>query len=220
MKERPILFSGEMVRAILEGRKTQTRRVCKFRITGPNPPSGLFDMYDGEKWIGAFPNEGKHSSAAMNSPYGQPGDRLWVRETFLLRAQGKSPVFRAVVEGAHGAVEAAGYGAMYGGWKPSIFMPRWASRISLEIAKVRVERVQDISEADARAEGISQRVVNDKPAGWHWLPYGGFFGDWGYTSATFAYQALWDEINGNAKGGIYAWARNPWVWVVEGKRLP
>ena len=120
MKERPILFSGEMVRAILDGRKSQTRRVVK-----PEPPS----------WC---------------EKAGVSVTRLWVQETWLPRAKATDAVYRADFD----EIEAAGIGGMYGGWRPSIHMPRWASRITLELIDVRVGRVQEISETDAMREGM------------------------------------------------------------------
>ena len=176
MKERPILFSGEMVRAILDGRKTQTRRVVK-------PPKGMSERYAGVD----FP-----------CPYGVRGDRLWVREAFsrcacglCLRGWPKNgyhmPSYRADTE----------RDIVY---HPSIHMPRWASRIDLEITGIRVERVQDISEHDVLCEGVRWDGEHDSP--------------WMLQLNTF--HQLWDSING--KRG-YGWDKNPWVWVVEFKRI-
>lgn len=184
VKERPILFSGPMVRAILEGRKTQTRRVKK-----PQPID-----------LGVI-----HIVGQIKCPYGQPGDRLWVRETFcpdwcdevIYRAD--DPTGRAARD--------AGY-SHEPKWKPSIFMPRWASRIDLEVVGIRAERLQEISEDDALAEGC-------EPGG------GACSGPMdpveydGYT-ASDEFAALWDSIN--AKRG-HSWESNPWVWVVEFKRV-
>lgn len=175
MKERPILFSGAMVRAILSGVKTQTRRVAKM-----------------------LPLDGA-------CPYGKPGDHLWVRETHAPMIGG-------------GWVYAADYTPERlrqkdgkGFWKPSIFMKRAACRITLEIVSVRVERLQDISEADAIAEGVDlfqrahePRVYRDYSH--KKLHYG--------LSAVGSYRTLWESINGPE-----SWALNPWVWVVEFKRL-
>lgn len=183
MKERPILFSAPMVSAILEGRKTQTRRIVKKPeyfpcLTGDCPH---WDM--------------KLCAAEMqlHSPYGLPGDRLWVRETFLTRGAGAHCVYRADAD----PVEAAGFGAMYGGWRPSIFMPRLASRITLEVTGVRVEQLIDISEKDAIAEGIQSFPVSPSR-----IP-------------ILHYASLWDKINAKRA----PWASNPWVWVVEFKRI-
>lgn len=197
-KERPILFSGAMVRAILDGRKTQTRRVVK-----PQPPAGTrevgiyhypsdrdcFYPSDGASIIGAW---------AQHCPYGQPGDRLWVRETW-----GFNPDF----PGMHSrACYRADRGHEHDGirWHPSIHMPRAACRLVLEVTGARVERLQDIGEADARAEGVTikDHHMNGYCAG-EMLP-----------PSTRAFHDLWDEINGAG-----AWDANPWVWVVEFRRI-
>jgi len=133
--ERPILFSGPMIRAILAGRKTQTRRVAKLTGAGRVKEAGSH-----RNWHLADPD------AVKACPYGTPGDRLWVRETFC-----DTGCQRAVYR-ADTAVENWKYRI----WRPSIYMPRWASRITLEITDVRLERLQDISEADAAAEGVEQ----------------------------------------------------------------
>lgn len=202
VKEHPILFSSEMVRAILEGRKTQTRRVVKL------PQWSTLDWNDFEVDDHGTPAlicEDTGCMADVPCPYGQPGDRLWVRETFDLDwgydDQGKKEwnvIYRADLKPEEEADDAK--------WKPSIFMPRWASRITLEIVNVRVERVQEINEADAQHEGwFFQNVgMNDT-----------------YDPVTMDcarrwYADLWDKINGKQ----YPWASNPWVWVVEFKRLP
>jgi len=191
-KERPILFSGPMVRAILSGRKTQTRRVVKDRYIDAAPPVAFF-KYLREK-----------------SPYGQPGDRLWVRERCELTTDDCEPGAMSVRYLADGEVKDIGTGMpdscpglvdwINGRWsRPSIHMPRWASRILLEITAVRVERLNDISEADCIAEGCS---------GGH-----GVIPDYGYHATPFEhYHWIWESINGAG-----SWAQNPWVWVVEFK---
>lgn len=123
-----------------------------------------------------------------------PGRRIWVKETFLLRAAGKAIIYRADLDG----IEAAGTGGLYGGWKPSILMPRKWSRITLEITKVRQERLQDISEADAIAEGAEKLVS----------------GTSGYRAG---YAVLWDSINGKVDCG--SWVENPLVLVYEFRRV-
>ena len=185
MKERPIIFSGPMVRAILEGRKTQTRRVVKpqhdCRYDGLAPAR----EYLGRKHLGSW---GAYFGwAFVPCPYGQPGDQLWVREAWGYDCD-RNLVFRADGELAE-----------VNRWRPSIHMPSWASRITLEVTDVRVERVQDISDLDALAEGIQvigRTEVND-------LSRGKF---------RHAFRALWDSIN--AKRG-HGWDKNPWVWVVQ-----
>ncbi|WP_434035114.1 hypothetical protein [Pseudomonas aeruginosa] len=195
MKERPILFNDQMVRAILEGRKTVTRRVMKPQPTpsksgGHHWPCNVHqsmlhverELQNGEGcWCGL---------AEAACPYGKPGDRLWVRETFA--DIGCRLTFRADLEdGAHCSVTR---------WTPSLHMPRWASRILLEITAVRVERLQDISEEQARAEGYpAERECETGGSGldaWLW------------------FRSLWGEINGPE-----AFTANPWVWVIEFKRV-
>ncbi len=184
MKERPILFSGEMVRALLAGRKTHTRRVV-------NPqPECLRDVQALQFHVAT----GEPLAIGKGCPYGRPGDRLWVRETHLPTASGI--YYRADFS----EFDAAGHGAMYGGWKPSIFCRRQHSRLTLEVVAVRVERLQDISEADAKAEGVeASKTVEVKD---------------GTPCYSLPYQILWNQIN-----GCDAWAQNPWVWVIEFKVL-
>ncbi len=175
MSERPILFSGAMVRAILEGRKAQTRRILRR-----------------ERQYGPFAFDDPR--VARYCPYGQPGDRLWVRETWHLWGppEHQTLAFRA------DCADAENYT-----WRPSIFMPRWASRITLEITDVRVERVQAISHVDAIAEGAidAELGAGDLISG---------------SYAVTNYAVLWDGIN--AKRG-YSWSSNPWVWVLTFTRV-
>jgi hypothetical protein len=196
MKERPILFRGAMVRAILDGRKTQTRRVMK-------PQADCNSTHLGHVGYGPCVVLGMRAGMfSIPCPYGQPGDRLWVRETFVWRAGGAALLFRADFD----YVEAAGIAGMYGGWKPSIFMPGWASRITLEIVSVRVERLQEITEEDAKAEGVEVKPS----AGIASIVAGG-----NPTPAQFEYYALWESINAKT----HPWASNPWVWVIEFKKV-
>jgi len=200
MTERPILFSGPMVRALLDGTKTQTRRVIKRQ---PWASCSIEEGNDGESPFvysalnGAGPgHDVDESRTPCVCPYGQPGDRLWVREAwaraYVTQAAQEWIVYR---EGDN----RTDYG---GPWKPSIHMPRWASRILLEITGVRVERLQDISEADAVAEGWQRRPeVSEDPQ-----VHADAARDW--------YMDLWEQINGTD-----SWAANPWVWVVEFRRI-
>jgi len=174
MKERPIIFSDEMVRAILAGEKTQTRRVMKPQ------PVNLVDAIQWEK-----------------CPQGIPGDRLWVRETWAApgyldhRKPSDIEDWNPILYRADGFIARqfevgwSWHAFMFGRWRPSVFMPRWASRINLEIVNVRVERLQDISEEDAKAEGCK---------------------------GIKEFRATWGRIN--AKRG-YGWESNPYVWVIE-----
>ena len=195
MKERPILFSAPMVRALLAGTKTQTRRVIKPRhLAFFNPHAAAMLSDRNERPL----------------PYGRPGDRLWVRETFGFSGSGYIPDihFRATNPEA----------PILGRWHPSIHMRRIDSRITLEITSVRVERLQEISEADAQAEGVEDvtaQVAPRDPEFRFWRRYrdGGLNG---YTgNAIASYASLWTEINGPG-----SWDANPWVWVIEFRRLP
>lgn len=216
MKERPVLFSAPMVRALLAGTKTQTRRVVK-----PQPIAD--DRFSGGHYIASKKTEGAQFSVeapyiGLACPYGQPGDRLWVRENF-------APTM------LDGVYQYAATGGLVGTkWKPSIHMPRAACRILLEITAVRVERLKDISEADARAEGITFTDYGRKcgHTGAGWVDVGDCPAPatahpqrpgWGVEpanheqcmhSAPAAYASLWEQINGAG-----SWNANPWVWVVE-----
>lgn len=288
MKERPILFSGSMVRAILEGRKTQTRRVVKVRNELP-PPWATFAseghslMQDGKpRPVGSFfwseeqqPGQPlkslrrwpllpeKHPMAGdwywTPSPYGKIGDRMWVRETHEVRRIGTE-----TFEGGRPTRHYAGiaYQADDGrsevdidlgtfqaldakesrGWAPSIHMPRWASRITLEITGVRVERMQSISEADAIAEGAVYTDFGIEPPkgsisidggrtfhpvvrgtqrnGWHMGDATSHMRCMG--SAKYAFANLINRLHGGENWNLRGpglWEANPWVWVVEFKRI-
>lgn len=206
MKERPILFSGEMVRAILEGRKTQTRRVVK----------GIDETYRGVEDGKVWQMDECGDCHDVPCRYGLPGDRLWVKETWAWSGTDKritpsDPWYRAT----HYKGEDFGIR-----WRPSIHMPRWASRITLEVVSVRVEQLQEISDADAIAEGVqSVRDHYGDPSVplMHcgtvaWQRYDG--AACAAPSARLSYQSLWESINGDG-----AWDLNPWVWVVEFKRM-
>ena len=179
-----------MVRAVLDGSKTQTRRVVK-----PQPSWNENDP-DLEHVLtcGRTQRQLLMEQLFARCPYGVPGDRLWVRETFALTGDNASPIVHPTHGGA--AWRATDHAKAFK-WKPSIHMPRWASRITLEIVSVRVERLQDISEEDARAEGVTLR------------------GTTRYESeCRNEYRALWESINGPG-----SWESNPYVWVVEFKRI-
>jgi hypothetical protein len=205
MIERPILFSAPMVRAILDGSKTQTRRVVK-----PQP------IYDG-RFAGNWKIVGKngHEAATCSPlvgelcPHGRQDDRLWVRENFR-PIYPQDPTYNGgrPIEYDYAATYQHGnrlgdYIGIKKRWKPSIHMPRAASRITLEVTGVRVERLQDISEDDALAEGCSSTAIVHEDG----EDYTGHY-------ASEEYQDLWESINGPG-----SWEANPWVWVVEFKRL-
>lgn len=200
--EKPILFFGEMVRAILDGRKSMTRRVVKPQ------PEVMYESTRPELWQGDNRPLYKESFATY-CPYGIRGQRLWVRETWGLHdtepkdgPDGAHVYFRATNGDRHEL--------RYQRWRPSIHMPRWASRLTLEITDIRVECLQEISESDALAEGFENdlRLVNDHTGSL--TP-----GEVGMT-AVGNFKDLWDTLN--EKRG-FGWDQNPWVWVIEFKRL-
>lgn len=209
---KPILMNGEMVRATLEGRKTQTRRVMSPQlsrgwvfgtassadirygeITSPHPRRGRFGVFIKRE---VFRGSGKFEHDLIPCPCGQPGDLIWVREAWTTR-KGLDSVSPCEIS----ETQSIGYladldeGPWLGKGRPSIHMPRWASRITLEITGVRVERLQDISEADATAEGAA--VVS-------------FPGLDAERSMVDRFRVLWNSIYGAG-----AWESNPWVWVIE-----
>ena len=220
IKERPILFSAPMVRAILEDRKTVTRREIKPRMRSADCQFELHQQPDGS-WRpmhtfdeSCMDDQGTEHPIAC--PYGKPGDRLWVREAFGLQVRhygggtGEHIVYRATNPNAIYCKSAEGreYPVK---WKPSIHMPRHSSRILLEITAVRVERLQDISEGQARAEGV--RLMRDGSGTWVSREGPGkLVTPW--PTAKEAFGDLWNSINGPD-----AWGANPWVWVVEFKRV-
>ncbi|HBV7788742.1 MULTISPECIES: morphogenetic protein [Enterobacteriaceae] len=198
--ERGMIFNSDMVRAILDGRKTQTRRPVKFPFKDRNLGCEL----SGNELAGEL-----SSGNYLNSPFGKPGDRIWVRETFqgplfdidqmdayckdsapfektqfcVYKADGKpAPEFFDADDNLHCC------------WRPSIHMPRWASRLLLEITSVRVERIRSMSQDDARAEGV---IAASGP-----------------MEAGLAFRELWDSIYGEE-----SWKANPWVWVIEFERI-
>jgi hypothetical protein len=194
MRERPIIFSALMVRAILEGRKTVTRRVLKFNAAGRA-------AYFGKQWHRDDPDITK------GCPYGQSGDRLWVREAWSTHA-GFDDISPAQLTTRSLHYLADGY-VKTGKGRPSIHMPRWASRITLEVTGVRVERLDAISAVDAEAEGLRRFPFEDSFA---WALRDGDTS--GYATPTGAFRNLWESINGAG-----SWNANPWVWVVEFMRV-
>lgn len=227
MKERPILFSGPMVRALLDGSKTQTRRIAD-RVSGfgkvrqfqaSNTPGYDFTF----RCKRGLWQDFRKSELLARCPFGNVGDRLWVRETWAVvpHVTDDGPKHRAKCDGT-GATWRADWNENPSGfiWKPSIHMPRWASRITLEITSVRIERLNDISESDAMAEGI-KHFSKDGKLRKYWV------GDpseeidipkvtWAQMprSPVLAFQSLWESINGDG-----SWALNPWVWCIEFRKV-
>ncbi|NNB67620.1 hypothetical protein [Pseudomonas fluorescens] len=228
IKERPILFSAPMVRAILEGRKTVTRRVCK-----PQPSANAHTTCASGNPMGAWWETGKD---IIRCPYGKPGERLWVRETWSdVNLQGAPGIayradgdVRDLMEDASFLDEDGAFnyddprskpyhfacwsedllGGKEGRWRPSIHIPRWASRILVEITAVRVERLQDISEDQAKSEGV--RLYTDHAELGEWWHVDGI--DTYSADPRKSFELLWSSVGGD-------WVANPWVWVVEFKRV-
>lgn len=258
MKEHPIIMAAESVRAIIDGRKTMTRRVMEPQpyVSDSNPPT-FRDAERGDLFVcpdllptterrgfviaecegpGQWHCMGQRQFADKHCPYGAPGDRLWVREKFCSPENGIVGYWADAECGAwmgdggggrvwmhHGVIMESpayeqrfqndqrwrtfGIGKYGGRWRSPVHMPRWASRLTLEVVSVRVERVQSISEADAIAEGVDvmfntkMRAIGDPRA---------------LTVRQRAFGMVWDHFN--AKRG-YPWESNPWVWVIEFKRL-
>lgn len=210
-RERPIIMSGESVLAILSGTKTQTRRVYKPRA--PGPCEGMAESDDGRPWPFWWdPNQGPEYYP-VRCPYGEPGDRLWVRETWRIDDSGVYDsmtsmfIYRADEDMPQ----------LKGSWKSPIFMPRAASRLTLEISDVRMQRLQDISDEDARREGLDWAAPQ-------YLPHDDEGPDEdprevGYSNGgSFArdnFQRLWQMVNGKRA----PWASNPWVWALAFRRV-
>ena len=202
MKTRPILFSGPMVRALLDGSKTQTRRIVKARADKNLGPRCVLQPHE----LAGEVNRGDY----QNCPYGQPGNRLWVRETWSYFGGDEYMYQQEIASVGYRASQVDGLDHVPGGrWRASIHMPRWASRITLEITGVRVEKLQGISEADCIAEGCTKNH-ND----YYWGGPHKAGGLKQMATAKQAYQDLWESINGPEN-----WDANPWVWVVEFKRV-
>ena len=231
MRELPILFSAPMVRAILEGRKTVTRRIVK-----PQPPAGhswagwcvasTCRKEEGDAvWSGGDQSIRLTAPHRARCPYGQPGDRLWVREAWQPDPPADDEAWDdhtdsyvtwsgcgSRIDGVPSALRTPehciyreGWDGFALKWRPGIHMPRWASRITLEVTGVRVERLQDISDDQALAEGIDNDMcrasIGNAPLKGGYLP-------------TCAFSYLWEQINGAG-----SWDANPWVWVVEFKHI-
>jgi hypothetical protein len=202
VSEKPILFSAPMVRALLDGTKAQTRRAVKPQ---PVAEHGCWMWSKGKNHRFGTMGRPVPPEALALCPYGAPGDRLWVREAWRTHAAfdaipPRDLTTRSLHYEADGKIQS-------GKLRPGMFMPRWASRITLEVTGVRVERLQDISEADARAEGINMQprlAGYSKDAGCKWEP----------ANPIQVFCNLWESLNGQG-----SWDANPHVWVVEFRRL-
>ena len=201
VKEHPILFTTDNVKAILDGKKTQTRRIMNPQLKdnagwrGLVPLYGFGDYSHGHKYHGHFRLE----EVPEVCPYGQVGDRLWVRETFFDNAFFEDDQDNVLYRADGEFEEQIPEDYIGAAWSPSIHMFKWMARIWLEITKVRVERVQDISEDDAKAEGVPGIATHK--------PYPKQYRD--------SFEVLWDSIN--LKRG--SWESNPWVWVIEFEKI-
>jgi hypothetical protein len=237
VKERPILMSAPMVRACLRevDPKTQTRRVVKPQ------PDWLPEVHSVERtealfWPLAGEGRGHQCGAPLTRcPYGVPGDTLWVREAWTQVPASAYRMSEGVQQTVNpgdpdmAAIYAAGWDRSIPKWRPSIHMPRWASRITLRITDVRVERLQDISEADAKAEGVHRigeeyASFADPESCWHQGPNlwtvesaGPIGGSLSSPTAAGAYRMLWEDING--WDGPGSWDANPWVWALSFERI-
>jgi hypothetical protein len=212
MKERPILFSGEMVRALLAGTKTQTRRIVK--------PQGSILTDDLARALGVRP-PAKENSPVIACPFGQPGDRLWVREQHHITLRDARAVAVRYSDGTlckEITIGAREFGLFCARKKPKAitqgrFMWRCLSRLTLEIVSVRVERLHAITEAAAKAEGIdSKRYASGRTLYKNYVDGDDF--TIGFSAAIDSYRTLWEKLNGAG-----SWDLNPWVWVVEFRRI-
>jgi hypothetical protein len=202
MKQRPILFSSEMVQAILDGRKTQTRRLLKLQ-----PKKNLeFLGWKLTEYIQVAFGRGAKIESLHKFPFGEVGDVLWVRETYLnFNSIDETPNYTYKADHPNFNINFASGEK----WKPSIHMPKRASRIWLKITNVKVQRLQDISAEDAIKEGIKKH--NHRRLGEMWYDYI-YLG--GCQDPITSFASLWCSIN-----GLDSWYKNPWIWVIEFERI-
>ena len=218
MKNTPLLMIQDMVSKTLEDLKTMTRRVLKepFEISA----SGFITK-----------RRGNERFTPYECPYGKPGDRLWIKETHYRygkwiknglsktgRQKWKFKPLSNEIKYFDSVPDMLATGRRQGWHKrPSIFMPKWATRLWLEITDIRVERLHDISEKDAEAEGVETNTPDVRDG--EWFHYGRGLDDFPAFSAKESFESLWDLINAERNGGAYAWDKNPWVWVITFKRV-
>nr|WP_041930735.1 hypothetical protein [Pantoea ananatis] len=238
MRERPILLNAEMVRAVLDGRKTQTRRIIQSPAKNMQVRGHECISYraPGDKWYQDYVfsmrdrsgtwQDYKHEQFLAKCPFGAVGDRLWVRETFRVHSRAtdvatlvyKASEQQSWTQQVHRVpIEKCNKPAVIDTWTPSVHMPRWASRITLEITGVRVERLNSISHRDACREGLFREEYN-------WRENEFPLDDIAYRTSSAAktryscpkrcFQELWQSIY-----GVDSWQANPWVWVIEFKRV-
>jgi hypothetical protein len=195
IKERPIIFTAESIRAILDHRKVQTRRVIKLLEFQQSESKKYNWMFRDKNYL--WNEVSTERLIEKWCPYGKVGDHLWVRETW---AECKHVTINGSPTALYKStyIQPSKFPEFTPKWRPSIFMPRWASRIDLEITGLRAERIQNITEEDAIAEGIEQKEPNN------------------VVSAKYRFAQLWDSIN--AKRG-FGWDKNPFVWVIEFKMI-
>lgn len=226
MKERPILFNTPMVQAILRGDKTMTRRAVKF----PKDFTGENVFSNGSLGIKYTSDMGGDTVQRLSCPYGQVGERLWVRETWAKVSVPEGTTARKILTLFKASMPFSGIDGTEVRWKPSIYMPRYVSRITLEIVSIGVERLHDITEEDAKREGVRESNVEPVYPPDHSLcpDCGGelvraaFGDDYGITEVDCTscdtykkrFEILWENINGPC-----SWTANPWVWVIEFKRI-
>ncbi|MBS4566893.1 hypothetical protein [Klebsiella pneumoniae] len=223
MKERGMIFNGEMVRAILDGRKTQTRRPIKWKQTRFTE---IGEREDGSKW--PWSEDAEHACDFWHPcPFGAVGDRIWVRETWQAihdycdeNGHVDERRYARSIPRHRGNYWHPVYEEAWGNesredrefpWRPSIHMPRWASRILLEITDVRVERLNDISEQDSMSEGIDADRLAESQDNYDCIADHNMTGR---PTATGAFKCLWESIYGEE-----SWKANSWVWVIEFKRV-
>lgn len=234
MKFRPILFSTEMVKAILEGRKTMTRRILKLKHMDIAYVGAIHPDGSGKGWIAWAPGKGVTAEYTKQAypgnqgfacPHGAVGDVLWVRESFCYGSEDcyHGFFYRAsdqvdFLEDEDGSIILNKDGSERSPWKPSIHMPKSACRIFLKIEDIRVERLQDISEADAIAEGIQPLLASTAQL----IEYGQLYRDYLKKPELFneglwpknSYRSLWIKIN-----GADSWQANPWIWCLSFTRI-
>jgi len=209
MKEHPILMTTDMVKAILDNLKSMTRRTYGLEKVNKNPDEweykGIEDL--APRNIHLFKHMPTDSFLNIKCPYGQVGDILWCKETWYPNPATCTPIYKA----DYPLEEKPQVWSADAKWRPSIFMPRWASRIDSEITDIRVEKLQDITEEDAVKEGCIAHHIHIVEG----ILVNSSIGRMDYITARENYKNLWNSINGQK----YPWSSNPWVWPIEFRRI-